>query len=293
MNRRLSAVLLAAWPPSRDNLDWPTALPYYLAMHAPEDVDIHLFYYRGNEKHRGTWTRDLAGLRLASMTELPPYQRRREIWTSRMKRLVQPALPVQLDWFPVRRQVLDAINVKKPDVVWFYPHWLVDWVPHLRCERIIVTGPDSAVLHNERVLRYGYWRGLDDERNERQALTRNKNLELRLGRTEAQVHMVGAGDAERFNDLVGKPDMARFTVHPHYDYVPVRRRLDRAERLRVFLNGNPAAVYMGDHVDRMVKEARETSAWPRRLSLCSLGKIGRATRRLCGKRAMPLSGGNG
>jgi glycosyltransferase involved in cell wall biosynthesis len=261
MGHNTSIAVLTAWPPSRDNKGWPTALPWYLLAHPPEDVDVHLFYFRGDEKLRGQWARDVEALKLASVTELEPFWSRWEHWSGRWRRHSRRGLPIQMDWFPVRKKTIEAITAKRPDVAWLYPHWLTPWVPHFPAKRVIVTGPDSGVLHCERAIRQGTWRTVDEVEREVRSLSEYTKLERELISTGALVHVVGREDARRYNDLAAGREVARFITHPHFEYRPATRRLDEVKgKLRVFFNGNATSVYMGDHAVRIAAALEEHSA---------------------------------
>lgn len=269
-NKRRIAVV-TAWPPSPDNLDWPTALPYHLLQYAPAEVELHLFYFKGLEKHRAVWEAGFAGLPLASKTELQPYMGRRERWMYQLKNVLRPQLLAQVDWFPVRKRDVRAIQAVKPDGVWLYPHWLTPWVKPLGCANTVVTGPDSAILYHER------WRnellrkaseavavtigeaGADQNvlAQCETALRDNLNLEKMLIKTGAVIHVVGQADADKFNQMaehLGKSKNACFTPHPHYKYVAKHDVLvDKTQKIRVFVNGHAGGAYIGDHARRMTE----------------------------------------
>ncbi len=243
--------MLLGWPPTRDNIGWPTALPWYLLSVAPADVDIHLFYFRHEEKHRERWMADQRLLRLASITELEPYCTRWEHWLGTSNTASRQGFPIQMDWFPVRRKTVKLIQACRPDVVWIYPHWLSRWAAELEAERIVVTGPDCAVLHCERSIQHGGVLTTREIEKQHADLASYKVLEQFLAGTGAAVHVVGQADADRFNELAGRPQ-ATFTVHPHFSYVARSECRRDGERLRVIMSGDPSAVYIGDHGARIV-----------------------------------------
>ncbi|MEI8196940.1 MAG: glycosyltransferase [Phycisphaerae bacterium] len=257
--------VLTAFPPSRDNQDWPSALPYHLLLHAPQGAAIHLFYFRGDPKYRTNWEEGFKALPLASVTEFTPFMGRRERWCYQLKNLGRPKVPPQVDWFPVRGKDVRAIQAVRPEAVWVYPHWLTPWVRALGIAHTVVTGPDSGVLHHERALLALAPRAAGDSEaaaeleRSRQARGEYEALERILLGTGAQVHAVGAQDAARYDTLardgrVAAAKPAIFTPHPHYHFLPVAQRLDRQNRkLQVFVSGHAGAVYIGDHGTRMVR----------------------------------------
>lgn len=259
--------VLTGFPPTRDNVVWPSALPYHLLQYAPGGVSIHLFYFRGDQKNRAGWEAGFRALPLAAVTEFTPFMGRRERWWYQFKNLGRPRMPPQIDWFPVRAKDVQAIQAVCPDALWVYPNWLTPWVRPLSIARTVVTGPDSGVLHHERAISAlearvsGASEGGAAAELERSRQSRGEYaaLERELLRTGAQVHVVGAPDATRFDTLardcrIAAAKPAIFTPHPHYHYMPVRQSLDRAQgKLKVFINGHAGAVYIGDHGTRMVQ----------------------------------------
>ncbi len=272
-HRRTSIAVVLAWPPTSDNVGWPTSLPYYLLRQAPDELDIHLFYFRGSETQQEMWARDRARLRLASATELPPYWTRWESWLGSWGKASKEGFPTQMDWFPPRERFLNAIHETAPDMVWLYPHWLSKWVPKLEAERVVVTGPDSAVLHQERAIRLGRWRSVAELDGEVASLRSATVLEEFLVSSKARIHVVGLDDARRYNAMA-QCERATYTVHPHYDIAPHLRELSSLEgKIKILVNGNANTVYMGDHALQIVENLkRMASSLRERVALSFVGK---------------------
>ena len=250
-NRRQSIAVLLAWPPTRDNIAWPTAPPWYLLANAPANVDVHLFYFRHEEKHRERWIDDLKHLRLASVTELEPFWTRWEHWLRISNKASRQGFPVQVDWFPVRRKTVKLIQACRPDLIWIYPHWLSRWATALDAERIVVTGPDCAVLYCERVIKECVGCTPEESEKYQADLATYTVLEQFLAKTGSAVNVVGKADADRFNELAGRP-LATFTVLPHFAFVARPDISREGEPLRVIMSGDPSASYIGAHGPRLV-----------------------------------------
>jgi hypothetical protein len=243
-------VTISAFAPTRENTGPPTSLPYQLLRHAPADATVDLYHYAPEDRFRATFISDLTDLRLNKIIEIPslkPWERRLSNWHSRIRRL-----PNGVARFPLNRKIADAINRSRPDLIWIYPYWMLDWVTALHAPRIVVTGPDSAVLHCERVLRHGKWQTYDDLRPVLRQLECNLQLERALGTTSARIHLVGEADAVRYNQVVGQVRQGYFTSYPCHDYLPINEPLEASTgRLRVVISGGDGTVYVGDHLGRL------------------------------------------
>jgi len=228
---------VSAFRPSRDNRGGPTGLPYQLLGHAPGAVALHHFDWPPGGEGARPDERG-GGVRIP----FPPGPLRRYFY----RRAWLRGLPAGVGQFPENRKVIARINAMRPDLVWLYPHWLLDWLPGLRCRNVVVTGPDSAALHSERLIRYGAWSGLDELTAEWRQFRRNVALERRWGGTRARVHLVGEADAARFRALTGRPEQCRFLPHPHSDFLPLRAPLGAVGgKIRVVITGSGRTVYVG------------------------------------------------
>lgn len=245
--------VISAFPPSKDNLGAPTALPYQILEYAPDNVDIELFYYPGSEKYRSTISRDINNLQLKRVEEIPF----KNIFMQKYSfhRAKRRGLPWGVGRYPVDKATVKMINNSNPDYVWIYPHWLIDWIPHIACNKIIVTGPDSAVLHYERAIRFGKWNSYDDVFQKLYSLKENTILEKKYGTMPVKLHLVGKEDVKKYISLTHRTDQAFFIPHPYYDYVPIKTSIaDTKGKMRIVISGGGDTVYVGDHLSRIVRE---------------------------------------
>ena len=245
----MRCVSLQAFPPHKYNVQAPTANPFQMMRYAPELVQMSLYHFEGAPEH--------AKSSEESLRLLPLYRKRAisrptglgRVWNLALAR--SRGLPGSVGMFPPSKAAVKELNDEDPELVWMYPHWLIDWVPRLQCENIVITGPDSAVLHNERALAYGSLNASQRKREQR-LLRRNTKLERSLGKMNVRVHMVGRKDAERFEELTGHKDKAFFVPHPLYDYIPVKESIAGAGgKLKVLLSGGGGKVFEGDHLQRI------------------------------------------
>jgi len=267
----MRCVTLQAFPPHRYNLQAPTAHPFQFMRHLPGGLELSLYYFSGLPEHKESSEACIRTLQLTGCEEIPKpsgLSKYYHIAGARMK-----GLPGSVGMYPSMRRVCRKINEERPDLIWMYPHWLLDWKPWLECHNIVVSGPDSAVLHNERALKYG---SLDDAGKKRQEalLKRNLRLERAWGEAPVRMHMVGQEDLNRYVALNQGRAKAFFIRHPLYDYIPARESLAEARgRLRVIVSGGGSTVFVGDHLNRIVIElAARSGQLASRLQFLFIGK---------------------
>lgn len=244
----MKAVLVSAFPPTRDNRSAPTALPYQILKHAPAGLDIQLFYYNDIDLPRNLIERELAALPLLEAAEIPRPNRLLQRVSSH--RIDTQCLPAGVRRYPRNLNVQRAINRFRPDLVWLYPYWLIDWVTRTKCRNIVTTGPDSATLHSQRLLRFGHHNssGLRIARDE---FKRNIALEKKWALTSTRIHMVGVGDVQNYVEITNRRDQAVFITHPYSGCGELRDKLTTTSKLRIVVSGAGNSVYVGNHVRRL------------------------------------------
>ncbi len=231
----------------------PTALPYQILKYASDNIDIELFYYPGSEKYRSIISRDLKNLRLKNVKEIPFPNIFMQKYYSYRARIRD--LPWGVGRYPVNKAIIKEINNSNQDYVWIYPHWLIDWIPLIKCKKIIVTGPDSAALHYERAIRYGKWNSYKDVFQEFRSLKENINLEKKYGSMPIKLHIVGKEDVAKYISLTNRTEQAFFIPHPHYDYTPIETSIVSAKgKIRLLVSRGGDTVYVGDHLAKIIKE---------------------------------------
>ncbi len=266
----MRCAVIHAFPPHRYNLQAPTANPYQLLKNAPAGLELDLFYFSGLEEHRKSSEECVRALSLASATEMPRPRGASKYY--RLARARARGLPGSVGYFPPLKEFARRINELSPDLVWMYPHWLVDWMPRLDCKNIVVTGPDSAVLHNERAIQFG---DLDAGETKRQKalLRRSENLEILWGTTRARMHMVGEADAERYVKLNGGKAKAFFVRHPLYDHrALIEDLVNRRGKVRVMFSGGGGTIFVGSHLRRAVDSIASRRDLRDEIELRFLGK---------------------
>jgi hypothetical protein len=243
-------------------------LLYQLLRYRPANTAVDLYYYDlvGTPDH--LIENDLPSLQLREICKLPltKEQPKKKSPTSPfdwiLKRIrighpptqdaPEPPLPGQVSLFQPDHLVVNKINAAKPDVVWLYPYWLVNWIESIECKNAIISGMDSACLHYERSLRYGNWSRPEEAQAYVDHLALNSNLENKVARTHARVHMVGQKDAEKFNSITNT-QKAFFVPYPYHHYKALRKDLEQCkEEINIAVTGGNYETYVGDHLRRIV-----------------------------------------
>lgn len=257
----MKVVFICGFQPAKDNLKAPTALPYQILKYAPENVEIDLYYFPlwyETEKSQETLLEEINLLRLKKIYELQRPNRLIQKYINWRNR--KQDLPSGVTLFPIEQQAINQINASKPDVIWLYPHWLINWITYLKSKKIVVSGMDCSVLHSERMIRYGKWTTVDEVTSEVHNLRQNINLEKWLGKKPVKVHMVGIEDVTKYNFISGRTDQAYFVPHPHYDYVPLQSKLTQTQgKITVLFSGGGQTVYAGTHLEQIIKSLIDAS----------------------------------
>jgi len=243
--------VISAFPPSKDNINAPTALPYQILKYAPGQAQINLYYYPGPAEFQKIVDNDLNQLKLDNIVKIPfPNFFMRYFFYVRAKLRNYPR---GVGRFPENKTLIHDINRLNPDIVWLYPHWLIDWIPLLKCQNIVVTGPDSASLHSERVIRYGRWDSCISIFFEFLQYKRNITLEKSLGLSSVKVHFVGREDLKKYFSLIKKKTGGFFILHPLHGYCPIKETINsKSGKIRIIISGGGKTVYVGDHLSRLI-----------------------------------------
>ncbi|MBF2067328.1 MAG: glycosyltransferase [Calothrix sp. C42_A2020_038] len=253
----MKVAVISAFPPTKDNIGAPTALPYQILNNILANLDIDLYYFPASDKYKEIVSKDISRLPLRSVCELQSpknkFIQKYIRWKNRKE-----DLPPGVALFPPIREAIKKINLSKPDAVWLYPHWLTNWVKYINCQNILVSGMDSAVLHNERVIKFGNWHTFEEISPEFKLLRQNTNLEKKLGTLPVKVHMVGLEDVRKYASVSRQPHQAFYIPHPHYDYVPIQSKLtDNLDKITILFSGGGNTVYVGDHLVRIINSLIE------------------------------------
>jgi hypothetical protein len=257
--------VVSTFPPLKDNYKAPTALLYQLLLHRPLHFSVDLYYYDLVCTPEELIQADFPALNLSkihklSLTKLDEEKKtapKAIDWFGKKNKRITPQidthpLPPQILLFQPEALIIEEINASNPDAVWLYPYWLVDWIEKIKCENVVISGMDSAYLHYERTIRYGVWSTPDEARELVDSLTNNYNLENKIARTRARVHMVGQADVEKF-DAITNTQKAFFVPYPHHYYCSLKTEIDHCEgKINVVITGGNYVAYVGDHLKRIV-----------------------------------------
>jgi hypothetical protein len=264
--KKLCISVISAFPPLKDNYGAPTALLYQLLRHPPAGSVIDLYYYDlvGAPEELVRIDLPTLGLRqihklLLTRAESNATKSQNHLANRIIKRIkfkfrrnYRATLPQQVSLFRADHLIVEKINTTRPDMVWLYPYWLVNWIEVLDCKNIVISGMDSAFLHYERSLRYGNWAHPREAQAYVDHLALNYNLENKIAGTRARVHMVGQEDARKFN-LITNTQKAFFVPYPHHHYKAMKEGLNHCRgKINVAITGGNYETYVGDHLKRLI-----------------------------------------
>lgn len=250
--------VISAFPPSFDNMNGPTSLPFNIIKNSPKGAQIYLYYYPGDNKYKEIVDDNLKTLNLKKRLEIS-FPGKFYQWYNLVK-AKKRGFPSGVGCYPVISSIVHEINDLKPDVVWIYPHWLIDWVCSLSCENIIITGPDSSCLHSERVIRYGKWDSYESVLAEILQYKRNMELEKALSLTKATLHFVGLEDLRKYLSLGNKLSQGFYSPYFFSHYEPIKNSIVKTEnKLKIVITGGGTTVYVGDHLTRFFSELVNSS----------------------------------
>lgn len=257
----MKILLISAFPPSKHNLGGPSALPYYLAKHKPEECEIDLVYYEGYEKYENLFLSDLGEV-FKNVYKLPKtidkkYYPQRLIQLLNIYKGLEGA---NLRYLPAAG-FNNKIDYSSYDLAWIYPHTLQPWVKKFNKKKILVTGPDCSFLHYS-IMSQVYQPGKLDYSGEmlnnatvtnitklkKQALA----IDKRWSNSNALIHVVGEDDKIMYENL-GATNNCFFSPHPFYEYSPIQNSLTQTiGKLTVLVSGVNHSVYIGNFLDRIV-----------------------------------------
>ena len=264
----MKIVMITGFPASYYNMGGPTSLPYQLFKHRPKGAQVLAFTFPSlvgrseseiRQKYRAigienlsvlpspkslSWGRHMVRQKFTSLCSWFPFIGWRRKNTS-FAELYQR--------FPVVDSVVRQIRTFSPDVVYLYPHWLINWAWALPDQNLVVTGPDSATLHHDRVIRFGRWTNEQLQGYVRQYRI-NSELEQAWSRTQAYLHFVGRTDLYHYQTLTGCAERSFFSIHPCcIEVQPANRPSwnDKKSLFHILVSLNDS-VYIGDHFQRFI-----------------------------------------
>ncbi len=251
---------ISAFPPSRDNLGPPTSLPFQLLKYTPKDycVDLYFFSYTIKPSYKDLYLKDIYSLSLNKIICInsPSW------WKKRFYRwqTLKEGFPEGVALFPINQKILEIVNNTTYDAVWLYPYWLINWAKSLKCQKIIVTGPDAATLHSERAIKHMKWSHSNNISREVHRLKQNETLERAWSKSNAMLHFVGKEDVVKFNTVTQTKNKCFFERHPVDNYQNIRQTIDNASsKLSVLITGGAENVYVANYLDLTIQSLVKTS----------------------------------
>ena len=237
LNKRIAFV--STMMPTPTNVGGPSSLPFQLIAHRPKGLVIDIYTFNNNGI-QGQYILDYSE---KMKSRIRVISASRKFWICQLKgirwllcRLIRKPFQTLITLPEV---LIKDIN-NNYDAVWIYPHYLLGIANQLNLP-LVVTGPDSSVLHYERCMRDRFISNSNKLDETGKLLMRAKALETAwAGMHNVQLHFVGEADCRCFlrNNPNGKAfflrhpsNMPKFKCSTQYDNII-------GGKLRVIISGN-------------------------------------------------------
>lgn len=252
----MKIAFISAFAPDIYNFGAPTAFVHQLLKYRPANSTLDVYYYEDERLHPGV--ESLSALNASSITALKKIEAKKpspfNLYFKKNKR--EPILPDPVEYYSPTKSMLSRINSFTYDIVWLYPYWLASWIPRLMCPNILITGPDSASLHNKRTIQHGNWTSYDHLSPLIDEFKKNINLEKLISGYRCKVHFVGREDLKQYESVTGIRGQGVFIEYPLHSYNPISTVLSKRveKKLEIVISGGANTVYVGNLLEELIVE---------------------------------------
>jgi hypothetical protein len=258
----MKVLLISLYPPTRHNIGGPSSLPFYLAKHRPDSIEIDLFYYEGYEDRETIFLDDMKRVfrKITRIRQTPSWK----YYPLRLLQefsIFQAFRGISLKHLPRAADKQRAIDGKY-DLIWIYTGLLYPWAKALSGHRQVMTGPDNLLLHHQLVREIYLKKGRTvpgdvSLRAAKKFFDFALHRERRWAASDTLLHVVGKDDRQCYVQL-GASSHSFFSPHPYYDFEPVNQTIDQvSEKLTILVAGTNHSVYTGNYFDEVVQRLRQ------------------------------------
>ncbi|GAB3938589.1 glycosyltransferase [Mucilaginibacter myungsuensis] len=268
----MKVLLVSAFPPSKHNINGPSALPYYLAAQRHPEIDIDLINFvqpNANELVTADLKKVFANIINVPKTPKHIYYPVRALQKTG---IVKATSGIYFDYLP-NRKVLKQINESNYDLIWIYPHTLYPWYKRLSHLNVVMTGPDCSLLHLKLVKKI-----FSKSKSNKFSINIDKRIseanfyEKRWSLSKALIHTVGKDDLDQYIEL-GAANHSFFSNHPYSSYKPSLEPIVNASgKLKIVVSGVNNSVYIGDLWNRIVDKLVENRELNHHYEFIFIGK---------------------
>lgn len=250
-NNRKRVALVTLHTPTRENVRGASALPYHLAKHRPNGVDLKIYTFNGNKVDMD----QIKGVSDALNSQIqiikPRFHYKWLKFSNKMFPLLRAFLSYPMAFYlSLNKSIIKEINNWATEV-WIYGEELAHLADKFPNKKSVVTTPDCEAMYYQRVLsmpsklnsyfkiiRYGraYWQYL--------------NLAKNFPTENVVYHLVGKEDAE-FLKKINPKVKALFIPHPHYEGNTDRQINFGSPKIRLLLPGR-YDFYSKEAVDEII-----------------------------------------
>lgn len=252
-------VLVSYVTPTKENCRAASALPYHIARHRGEDVELVIYSFNHNNISQ-EGIRDVEEQLNCTIKVVP--EPRWVVWLIKFHLLVVRMLlrrPFS-NYIRLSGKTVEEIKALNPDGIWVYGEEMSQIVKQFNGMRIVLSLPDCESLYYKRMMQ------ADFVRKNRMLLWRQKVMYPKYRRMEMDFevspqttcHLVGDADARELRGICSGID-ARFIRHPHYEVRNVKREIKFCAPIRLLVAGQ-YNLYMQSTADEWFSqmcEARE------------------------------------
>ena len=250
-NLHKNIALITLHTPTRENVRGASALPYHLAKHRPENIDLNIYTFNQNGLDNNAISEISENLNVSVKVIKPIFKTKFLRFCCRFIPGFRGILSYPLFHYYFLSKESVAEIKQWADNIWIYGEELApiaNEFPQLQC---VVTTPDCEAMYYKRVfsmpskltsfgkiLRYGraYWQYL--------------NVVKCFPTENVIYHLVGEADA-RFLSAINPNAKVVFLPHPHYEGNINRPIKFGSERIRLLLPGR-YDIYSKDAVDEAI-----------------------------------------
>lgn len=279
----MKVLLISAFPPSKHNIDRPSALPFYLSKYSPPHVQIDLIYYEGYENKEYLFVDDLSSV-YKNITKVKRSPKLLYYFLRLLQKfsVVDRIAGTDVRYIPTKKH-LKHVRKENYDLVWFYPHTVFAWYAKLKpyITHALVTGPDCSYLHYQLVSEV-YKKGSSEYKKPMlnnahvlkiESLKANaKKIDTRWSRSKALIHVVGKDDCGMYKEL-GANGHVFFSSHPYSEYRIIKTDIaEEKGKLKVLITGVNHSIYIGTFLDRIINQLVNNKHLSDTYKFCFLGK---------------------
>jgi len=255
--------------PTKENINGPSALPYFIMKDRPLEVNINIFSYNHNNISFNEIRKVEEELNVTiTVLKLP-------IWYTLMRKHKLGKLrllfrkPLQA-YIKLPNSLIRKFNSNLNTTLWMYPHCFYLSSKKMPLVKKVVTGPDSIALHYYRVLKD---RIVLSKKWQLLAYTelykKHVKQEYDWNIPNTTMHFVGLADYNFFKRINPNTE-AFFLLHPHYLFLDKEIGFNEP-KLKILISGKKD-IYTQSDSEELLRVLCKQNDLQSKVSITFLGK---------------------